>query len=244
MLCAPWRDISTRTAFGAHHVVVDSLKKRARSQATMGASLHRLQAERTLPSAPAFFNEELDSKTFTNPSDKGFVKNKFAETFANIMNNQQVLCYERFQASQVDWKKFATSVLPDCKSLTELNMSHTDLQVDVREIITAVGANLKTLDISETSCTGDIKILAMAKNIELLNLSKCPRVGGDISIFGSSTVCLRRLDLSFSGVRGYMDDLVNCKGLKYLNLAGTRCIGDKRVLTAGLPNCDEIVLSI
>ena len=198
-------------------------------------------ASRTLASAPKFFNVVLGEKTFTNNADKEFVKIKFTETFLNIINSQRELEYQMFKAPAYEWKQFVGAVLPQCHSLTLLNLSQTELQVDIREIVDSVGSTLKFLNLSETGCTGDIKIMAMAPKLEHINLSKT-RIGGDISVFSKNTPNMQYLELSFSGVRGYVDELVHCTGLMYINLSQTRCMGDKKKLTAALPDCKSIIL--
>ena len=126
-----------------------------------------------------------------------------------------------FKAPAYEWKQFVGAVLPQCHSLTLLNLSQTELQVDIREIVDSVGSTLKFLNLSETGCTGDIKIMAMAPKLEHINLSKT-RIGGDISVFSKNTPNMQYLELSFSGVRGYVDELVHCTGLMYIDLSQTR----------------------
>ena len=207
-----------------------------------GDMVEASSADRTLPWPPAPINKELSEKKFTFDADKDFLRVKYVETFEAMMQMQESMNYEDFKAPKQDWKQLVSSVLSNCSALTDLNMSRTDLQVDIREIIEEVGGPLKILKISETGCSGDLKVLAKAPNLEVFDASKT-RIAGNISVFKSGIPNIQHLNLSFSATRGYFDELCDCKKLKYINLKESRCMGDKRVLARSLPDCKEIIVT-
>lgn len=80
-------------------------------------------SRRSAPMHPSDFRSILGDKSFTNGSDRGFVMNKYNETFEEVMGSAKELVLARLNWGPEEYASVA-KCLPYCVNLETLNMNH------------------------------------------------------------------------------------------------------------------------
>merc|ERR1712072_521228 len=88
---------------------------------TWDSALKSCAAGRLPPMAPQKFGAILDEKTFTNGADCGFVKEKYAKTFEEVLGSAEVLDFKRLNWGEKEFEVVAEA-LPACQAVKVLDI--------------------------------------------------------------------------------------------------------------------------
>lgn len=208
---------------------------------------------RGVPLSPERFNELVDSKIFTDGSDKEkVVKPKYAETFRVVITNAHALHLRGLGLDDAQARQLLDLTAEHCKCIIELDLSCNDISLPVeltigsktmaqlrRLNLTGCGrgsavpfdvapladlVHLKQLELAGAFVSGDVAPLATLQDLEVLWLTGT-KVSGDVGVLAKLRY-LQRLGLGSTFVSGDMTPLSTVTFLERLGLNETQVYGD------------------
>merc|ERR1712232_996602 len=119
------------------------------SEMTYSDLVYTCTLKRNAPQAPIEFANTLATKTFTNGADRGFVAQKYAETFLVVVGCAVKLEFTDLRWDDVEVRELA-NVVPFSNRLQELNLSTNNI-TDVADLCTSLAkaATLTYVDLSK-----------------------------------------------------------------------------------------------
>jgi hypothetical protein len=138
------------------------------------------KCNRGLPVVPESFKEMVDRKTVAVASDRLFLKKKYDALYQDIVVQARRFKLDNCSVPSASWRTFVDSVLKAKEEVTYLNLcDNPALDLPLEDLVALdCLKSVKVLLINETSLSGSIHLLGQLPEIEVLDISGCPKLFG------------------------------------------------------------------